>query len=224
MKTRKRLRGKPAGHHISVIHKITQRAVVFLHLPVLNFSYGTLRGGFMISFMINRKIFAPGIAAICFLFTTGCATMLTSASYSFAQPGEQTASIYFNSSKNNGISLIDYSGTLIPKPEEGTRWDLVTFPAEKRFFLKVNVYDKGKSNIGANSSGTGILDALLGIVGLVASLESSRAKVNRDVYFTCPPLEAGKQYNLIFKSRPIRRNSIELWERGASRLIYEQIL
>jgi len=176
---------------------------------------------------MKNKILAPQIAvliAIIAFFVTGCASMITSSSYSFAKTGEQTAVIYLNCTKNNGIKIIDYSGTVIPKPKEGTRWDVITFPAEKPFFLKVNVYDKGKSNLGASGTGAKFLNSLLSIVGLFVSIESSRAKVSRDVYFTCPPLEAGKQYNLIFKSRSIRRNSIELWERGDSRLIYEQIL
>ena len=174
--------------------------------------------------MDKRKIFTLGAAALIFFFLTGCASMLTSATYSCVESGEQTAVIYFNSTINNGIKLIDYSGILLPKPKDGTRWDAVTFPAEKPFFLKVNVYDKGKPNVRSSIISSSALGFFIGLIEGFASLESSRAIVNRDVYFTCPPLEAGKQYNMIFKSRPIRRNSIELWERGSSRLIHEQIL
>ena len=175
---------------------------------------------------MRSKILMPWItvfAVITAFSITGCSSLPAAVPYTYTDAGDKTAVIHFNSTKNNGIRIIDYSGVQVPVPKNGTRWDPMVVPAEKQVFIKVNVYDRGRySNMQGFSNG--FIDGLINLVGVIATIELYRATVNRDVYFKCPPLEAGKQYNLVFKNRSIRRNSIELWESGTRILVYEQLL
>jgi hypothetical protein len=150
----------------------------------------------------------------------GCASMSKSVPYSFAEEGSGTAIITFSS----GISLLDFEGNPIPGPARGTRWEPMEFPAGRQFLIKVNVVAKA-STFEAGGNGWAAL------LAFVLSMETLRGVVNRNVYFVCPPLEAGKEYVLYFNSRTIRRDSIELREKGTGRIlilrgakVHEQII
>jgi hypothetical protein len=143
------------------------------------------------------------IVAIASFCIAGCATT-RAVPYSFAEEGSGTATILFN----NSIRLLDFEGNIIPGPENGTRWEPISFPAGREFLIKVNVVDTG---MGGDLTTTG---TFLDIIAFVLFIETIRGAVNRNVYFVCPPLEAGKEYTIHFNSRSIRRDSIELREKG----------
>jgi hypothetical protein len=143
----------------------------------------------------------------------GCATT-KSVPYSFAEEGSGTATITFN----NSIRLLDFEGNIIPGPENGTRWEPVSFPAGREFLIKVNVIDTG---MGGDLTTTG---TIWDIFAFIFFIETIRGSVNRNVYFVCPPLEAGKEYTIHFNSRSIRRDSIELREKGGSFLNRKKVV
>jgi hypothetical protein len=147
------------------------------------------------------------ILVLALFFIAGCASMKKSVSYSFAgTDAGGTAAITFM----NGVTLLDFEGNEFPKPGKGTRWDPLLFPAGKEFLIKVHVYDGGTGTGGGGCGGFGFLACL----ELVIVNETIRGMVWRDVYFVCPPLEAGKEYNLYFNSRSISRDSLELTEKS----------
>jgi hypothetical protein len=140
----------------------------------------------------------------------GCST-LGSVPYSFAEEENRTASITFS----KGIRLIDFEGDAIPGPKIGTHWEPVVVPAGRQFLIKVNVTAQA-----ANYSSTGFFSNLLAFAMII---ETVRGVVNRNVYFVCPPLEAGKEYVLYFNSRTIRRDSIEIREKGGLILLGKKV-
>lgn len=73
-------------------------------------------------------------------FIGGCASG-TPVPYSFAETGEQTASITFiTNKKREGVDLYYFGETELPMPESKQYWAPVSFPAGRPFDLTVAVY------------------------------------------------------------------------------------
>jgi len=107
---------------------------------------------------------------------TGCSSTSSKkpvpAQYSFAgnEGVDTTAAITFVRGDKMGVRLVDLDGFPFPAPPEGTVWDpAVLFPAGRPLDIRVYVYWK-----------------------------EDRYGERRRGIFKCPPLEAGRQYRLLF--------------------------
>jgi len=111
--------------------------------------------------------------------------------YSFAKNKDEAASIYFDhkdiigalgSRDSYEVYFLELNGVKLPKPEKNTYWDAYTifFPAGVPLKIRVEVKWSYETGTGKKQK----------------KHEGSKKKV-----FECPPLEAGKEYELKY-SRP----------------------
>jgi hypothetical protein len=140
----------------------------------------------------------------------GCST--TPVPYSFAADGVETATISIVNG-NPGLVLVYADGFELPEPEKKTRWDPFSFPAGKPIKITVHAYYEQ-----SNTSNQGLLTAL------IASAIISSRSVNKDVSFECPPLEAGKNYKLVFRkgAGTTGKNLLVLTDVSTGKIVYEQ--
>lgn len=135
-------------------------------------------------------------AAFCI---TGCASLfIKTVTYSFAENESQTAKITFIRGDKVGVRLVDCEDIKIPAPEKGTRWEESSFifPVGRPLDLRVYVY-----------------------------WSEDRYGERRRGIFKCPPLEAGKKYNLRFKGNYKNGGSLLLYDENTSRFpVYEQTI
>jgi len=111
------------------------------------------------------------------LSLTGCFSLLKNIltedrQFSFAgnERASRTASITFVGEGKVGVRLVDFEGNVMPAPEKGTEWlPAILFPAGRPLNIRVYVY-----------------------------WNEDRYGERRRGIFTCPPLEAGKEYKLQF--------------------------
>ena len=161
--------------------------------------------------MKNRSILWIVLIIASFYFI-GCSTTprVNNMPYTFAENenAKGTAIIKFN------VMFIDFEGEQLPTPEEGTRWYPLQFPAGRPFNIKVHVYHDGWNSTG------GYFDI---------PYFSPFAVIDKEVIFECPPLEAGKEYRLIY-NYSISGKSLDLKEEDIDaffltikgRIIYSQ--
>jgi hypothetical protein len=153
------------------------------------------------------------IAMFCF---SGCSTVYTvisvtkrdinSVPYSFTGNNSVTATVTLQTgifNRDFDMRIISLNGNLLPEPEEGTKWNPVSFPAGVPLTLLVNIDDYSDSD-----------GSLIG------------GWRNVDITFNCPALETGKNYGLSFKdrSRFLRGNQyfIVLVDTATESIVYEQ--
>jgi hypothetical protein len=146
----------------------------------------------------------------------GCTT--SPVAFSFLEDEQNTSSIAFKQG-NPGISLVSYNGLTLPKPENGKHWDPITFPSgiDLRIIVHASYQTKSKTTLG----GFGLLGAA---VNLAQDISAVSRNVDVDLEFTCPPLEAGKSYQLSFTKEPglPGKNILTLTEAGTVKVIYQQ--
>jgi hypothetical protein len=140
----------------------------------------------------------------------GCST--TPVPYSFATDGSETATMNIVSG-NPGLGLIYADGNELPEPAKKTHWDPFSFSAGKPINITVHAYYEQ-----SNTSNQGLL------VALATSAITASRSVNRDVTFECPPLEAGKNYKLVFRkgAGTTGKNLLVLTDTSTRRIVYEQ--
>jgi len=131
-----------------------------------------------------------------------------------------SASINF-SVGNPGVSFVYFNN--VPRPEEGTFWNPVMFPGGVPLQMTVHAYYE-QSTAGAYTTGA-VLGGLIG-VGITAATSGRRAarSVDMNVLFSCPPLEAGKEYTLSFKKERGNpgKNILILTDMTSNIIIHEQ--
>ena len=161
---------------------------------------------------------------IILIFFAGCGTIAT-VPYSFTRNGNGTAEITLQINlKKDGfpkkplygkskisMQLISIEGEEIPLPETGKCWNPVSLPAEKTLTLTINISYINTPFFGG-TSGSGIFKH---------SNSSTSSRYSMDVIFNCPPLEAGKNYKLEFKSG-FQKSSLVLTETSTKNIFYEQ--
>jgi len=129
---------------------------------------------------------------------TGCFSFIKPVMYSFAENDNENGSAIINfigSGEKVGVRLVDCEGIEIPAPAKGTSWkSAVVFPAGKPLNIRVYVF-----------------------------WNDDQYGERRRGIFKCPPLEAGKIYNLRFKGNYKNGGSLSLTDAKAdSIIVYEQ--
>jgi hypothetical protein len=186
----------------------------------------------------------PFIALSLILFA-GCSS-LTPVLYDFAENEEDSVFISF-SRGNPRVTLVYYNNEEFPKPEKGTIWDPVAFPAAIPLEIMVharygqqsssyyyayynpyyNPYHKPHHNHNHNhhhhhKPHADFWGAFM-FATMESAMEASRA-VDIDVLFNCPPLEAGKKYSLSFRKEAGTpgKNKLVLVDTETRKIIYQQ--
>jgi len=146
----------------------------------------------------------------------GCST--SPVAFSFLEDEQNTASIAFKRG-NPGIWLVSYNGLTLPKPGNGKHWDPISFPSgiDLRIIIHASYQTKSKTTLG----GFGLLGAA---VNLAQDISAVSRNVDADLEFVCPPLEAGKSYQLSFTKEPglPGKNILTLIEAGTVKIIHRQ--
>ena len=146
-------------------------------------------------------------------FICGCAVIPKPVPYSFAEGESKTAAITFvHNNVRSYIRLLNFDGEKLPPPEKLTRWEPVLFPAGEKLKLKVYIQHDQATTV---SSGT--------VIDIFILAFAMQLNLMEQVYFYCPPLEAGQNYTLSFKSgfATIGRKLV-LTEAESGTVIYEQ--
>jgi hypothetical protein len=153
------------------------------------------------------------------IFFVGCSS-LTPVPYVLAETEEASALISFTSG-NPRVTPIYYNDEEFPKPEKGTVWNPVSFPAALPLEITVHAYFGQQSSSSYNPS-IGLLGAL--IVSTVESAVAASRTVDIDVLFNCPPLEPGKKYALDFRKEAGTpgKNKLILTDTETRKIIYQQ--
>jgi len=127
----------------------------------------------------------------------GCASSLRPVTYSFAENDSENGSAkitFVGSGDDVGVRFVDYEGIEKPDPAEGTRWEsAVIFPAEKSLNIRVYVF-----------------------------WDEDRFGERRKGIFRCPPLKAGKKYNLKFIGDYKNGGVLLLTDENNDSLVYKQ--
>ncbi len=123
---------------------------------------------------------------------SGCTT-LEPIEYSYGQENAETASVSFESG-NPGVWLKYYGQDALPEAQEGTYWNPIALPANEE--LQLTVHAKYEQNTSASAGGS-LLGAL--VTSVATSAISASRTVDAAVEFTCPALEAGGVYTLVFE-------------------------
>ncbi|MDR2796091.1 MAG: hypothetical protein LBB47_05205, partial [Spirochaetaceae bacterium] len=134
------------------------------------------------------------------------------APYSFAADEAETAKLNIVRG-NPGLAVVYVDGDELPPPAEKTYWDPLIFPPGKPINITVHAYYQQST-----ASNQGLLTALI-----TSAIVSSRS-VDRDVSFECPPLEAGKNYKLVFRkgAGTTGKNLLVLTDTSTGKTIHNQ--
>ncbi|MDR1149001.1 MAG: hypothetical protein LBK66_10255 [Spirochaetaceae bacterium] len=157
------------------------------------------------------------VFAVAVLFA-GCATTRTAVPFSFVENEEESASIEIMGG-NPGVWLVYFDKNELPQPAEETYWNPLSFPAGRPLEITVHAYYYQQST---TSTSAGVLGALISSVA-TSAIAASR-NVDRDVLFTCPALEAGKAYKLVFRKGAgvSGENLLVLSNIETGKVVYEQ--
>ena len=141
----------------------------------------------------------------------GCATMKP-VQYAFPGEGSETALVYFVVG-NPGVELVYLNGKALPEAEKGTYWNPISVTAGKELVLRVH------ANYSQSSTSSSNL-----LVALASAAITSSRSVDSDVEFTCPPLEAGKEYVLEFrKGNGLKgKNALILTDKATKNIVFQQ--
>lgn len=173
---------------------------------------------------------------------TGCGTTsppppkyTTPVRYSFAQEGQETATITFvrihGGNSDEEVYFVALNDVELPTPEKGTHWEstivvpagvplnLNAYVVRDRFMTEFNFGGMDLSGI-SGEAGIGIvlllpviLVVLIGFVIIVVPIDAIAANVEdrfKYVVFECPPLTAGERYELKFNYRAIIQDELIL--------------
>jgi len=157
------------------------------------------------------------IALVC---AVSCVTVPTSAPYSFADSGNETASMSF-AQGSPGVHLVFFEDRVLPQYSGYTRWDPIIFPAGRELKLTVHA---SYNHPNSSPSRAGLLLSNQGIAfGMSVNLGPDSQNVNYDVVFECPPLEPGGSYRLSYRRTvPGGRNMLVLTNTNTGRVVHEQ--
>jgi len=171
--------------------------------------------------IINKGLFVIIFSGL--LFIAGCSS-LKPIPYAFAEDERNSASISFKHGANPGTSLVSFKGSGLPLPEEKTTWDPLLFPSGEP--LDITVHASYIDNRNGWTYNPNLLVMLLSNViadAVTSEMRLSRA-VDMDVVFSCPPLEAGKNYSLSFdkKDGVPGRNILVLTDTETRKIVHQQ--
>jgi len=135
----------------------------------------------------------------------GC--IMTPVPYSFTE--NDTASITFTRT----ITLINLDGEKLPDAKSATYWSPILIPADKKLNFRLRIDDSSVMDL-ANSSAFAIF--LLPIAPMI--------DVNLvNVSFYCPPLEAGREYQLSVRNGFMTLGrKLVLTDKQSGTKVYEQ--
>ena len=128
-----------------------------------------------------------------FLFV-GCASKPVQ--YSFAANEQNLPSIAFKTG-NPSVSFVSFDGQTLPQPARSTRWEPLNFPSDRD--LRIIVHARYTTNSKVSLGGFGLLGTAVNVVQDVRAVSRN---VDADLVFDCPPLEAGRSYQLYFVKEP----------------------
>jgi hypothetical protein len=132
-------------------------------------------------------------------FYVGCVT--NPVIYSFAAAdSKNVSSISFKAREKQqdpNLVFVSFNGQSLPKPEKQTHWDPISFPSGTE--LRIIVHADYKTTSKTTLSGFGLLGE---VVNIAQDIRAATRNVDTDIVFTCPPLEAGKSYQLYFTKEP----------------------
>jgi hypothetical protein len=125
--------------------------------------------------------------------------------------------------ENPSVIPIFYNDERLPKPEAGTMWDPVSFPAGLPFEITVHVYYHQPSSTYYYNPYIGLLGIL--VVGIVETAITATRSVDTDVLFLCPPLETGKNYALSFRKEAgiPGTNKLILIDTETNKIVHQQV-
>jgi hypothetical protein len=158
------------------------------------------------------------VFAVAVLFA-GCATTSrTAVPFSFVEDGADSASIEMVGG-SPGVSLVYFDKNELPQPAEETYWSPLSFPAGKPLEITVHTYYYQQSTTSTSAGMLGVL-----ISSVATSAISASRNVDRDVLFTCPALESGKAYKLVFRKGAgvSGENLLVLTDTETGKVFYEQ--
>jgi hypothetical protein len=174
------------------------------------------------------------------ILLAGCSS-LTPVLYDLAENEEDSAFISFTRG-NPRVTPVYYNNKEFPKPEKGTVWNPVAFPAaipleitvharygqESSSFYNVyynpyyNPYHKRHHHNHHHNHHAAYWGAFM--FATVESAMAASRTVDIDVLFNCPPLEAGKKYALAFRKEAGApgKNKLVLTDAETRQIIYQQ--
>jgi len=144
----------------------------------------------------KTRVFWGTLAVLAAFMMVGCATVKTAPHSFIAEGADGAATItlrtlnYENNNWQSSVTFVSHEGV---KPEKEL-WNPVTFPSgtPARFTVKAR-YNQVAG--GTYTGGGGLVGGIAALV-VIGAIEAK--KVNTDVLFKCPALEAGKSYDLWF--------------------------
>ena len=177
------------------------------------------------------------ILAFVSFYSMGC-TSLKPVSHSFANVGIPAAAIHFEGglvsdrykTSGEGVYFVDFNGTKLPRPANGTR-ETIFFPAGEPLKFTVRAYHYTDIMpmflIGSFCMETIILAPIgIGFYGLALLVDlpiGIALNFDKEVVFECPPMEAGEDYTLKVrrKSKGVNR-ALVLTHVDTYMAVYEQ--
>jgi hypothetical protein len=161
-----------------------------------------------------KKIVFCMLLAAASIGINGCATS-KSIPYSFAEESTDTAIVTFKEGSPS-VWFVSFEDSGLPEPEKGTFWSPLSFPTGRPLDITVHAYYEQKAT---DSPSSGLLGSL--IVLTATSAISAATFVSVDVVFNCPPLEAGKNYQLAYR-REVGKHKLLLTDTGTNKVVYQQ--
>ena len=134
------------------------------------------------------------LVTIFLLLMAGCSTSPVPYSFTPNDPNSPTINFVGGSP---GVAFVSFAGQLLPEPEGRTHWDPISFPAGRE--LRLVVYAAYSTSSRTTLSGFGVLGAAVNVAQDVRAVSRN---VDVEIEFICPPLQAGRRYQLYFTKGP----------------------
>jgi hypothetical protein len=137
----------------------------------------------------------------------GC--LMTPVPYSFTE--NDTASITFTRT----ITLINLDGEKLPDAKSATYWSPILIPADKKLNFRLRIDDSSVMDLAGSSSGWAIF-----LLPFAPMIDVNLVNVS----FYCPPLEAGREYQLSVRNGFMTfGRKLVLTDKESGTKVYEQM-
>jgi len=169
---------------------------------------------------INKGFFVFVISNLFILL--GCSSMKP-ISFALVEDKSNSVSISF-AQGNPGVKFLSYNNINLPESDGKTYWDPIFFPSG--IPLEITVHAYYSHGAGGSVAAGVVIGGLVG--GIIAPSITSRTRnarsVDDEIIFSCPPLEAGKEYKLsLVKGEGVPgKNTLVLTNTSTNEVILEQ--